>query len=480
MTTSIDSLQDALAAHGQEHVLRYWEELTDDERAALAAQIEEIDLAQMERLIDIWVKNEPKPEHFDAITPVPVVPPVDPSRADAKEALAAGEDALRAGRIGLVVVAGGQGTRLGYDGPKGAYPIGALTERTLFAYHADKIHGLQRRYGVTLPWFVMVSDTNRAETEAYFQQHAFFGLDPADLKFFQQKMVPCVDANGKYMLDSKGVLAMNPNGHGGSLLALIDEGIVAECRSRGIDTLSYFQVDNWAVKVADPYFLGYHLLGQSEFSSKVHRKREARESVGVHCMCDGVPHVIEYSELDIYPKLLETDADGKPVHFAGNPAIHVLDIGFVERVYNEFERFPWHRAHKKIPYIDNNGQRVEPDAPNGYKFETFIFDALQLTERAPVALEILAPGEYTPIKQMDGPNSVTAARASMAAYWSEWLEAAGMTIERDGDGNPVHLVEISPRFALDKAEFVEKTQGVSWPAPGPIFVDGVGTIFQGR
>jgi len=476
MTTSVESLQETLAAHGQESVLRFWDDLTDDERAALADQVAGINFNEMNRLIEKWVKNDPAPEHFDAITPVPVVPPVDPSRADAKEARAAGEDALRAGRIGLVVVAGGQGTRLGYDGPKGAYPIGPLTGRSLFAYHADKIIGLQRRYQTTLPWFVMVSDTNRAETEAFFQQHEYFGLNPADVKFFQQKMVPCVDADGKFMLDAKGSLAMNPNGHGGSLLALVDEGIIADCRRRGIDTLSYFQVDNWAVKVADPYFLGYHLLGKSEFSSKVHRKREVRESVGVHCVCDGVPHVIEYSELDIYPQLLETDAEGKPVHFAGNPAIHVLDIGFVERVYNEFERFPWHRAHKKIPYIDDSGNRIEPDAPNGYKFETFIFDALQLTERDPVALEILAPGEYTPIKQPEGPNSVAAARASMTAYWSGWLEAAGMTIERDADGTPVHTVEISPRFALDKDELVENMAGFTWPKSAPLTIDGDGKV----
>lgn len=476
MPTSIDTLRETLAAHGQDHVLRYWDDLDGPRREHLVAQLADINLDQMDRLIEKWVKNDPPPETFNAITPVPVVPPVDPSRPDAQAAWEAGEEALRAGRIGLVVVAGGQGTRLGYDGPKGAYPIGPLTGWTLFGYHAAKIRGLQRRYNITLPWYIMVSDTNRAATEAFFAEHDFLGLDPAAVRFFQQKMVPCVDANGKFMLDSEGSLAMNPNGHGGSLLALVDEGIVADCKARGIDTLSYFQVDNWAVKVADPYFLGYHLLGNSEFSSKVHRKQEVRESVGVHCVCDGVTHVIEYSELDLYPQLLETDAEGKPVHFAGNPAIHALDIGFVERVYKDFEQFPWHRAHKKIPHLNEQGERVEPDAPNGYKFETFIFDALQLTNRQPVALEILAPGEYTPIKQPEGANSVAAARASMTAYWSKWLEAAGMSIARDADGAPQHPVEISPAFALDQHGFTTKTQGWSWPAPSPISIDEDGTI----
>lgn len=465
-----------LAERGQEHVIRFWNELSEPERNALQAQIQAIDFDLIERLVDTWVRRQPPPEHFDRIEPVPVIPPAHDDRPDAREAWDAGEEALRAGRVGLVLVAGGQGTRLGFDGPKGAYPVGPVSGRTLFAYHADKIRNLERRYGCTLPWYIMVSEANDEETRACFQSNDHFGLKPENVRFFRQGMMPCVDGEGRLMLEDKGRLAMNPNGHGGCIPALIENGIVADAAERGVDTLSYFQVDNWAVKVADPYFIGYHLLGGGEMSSKVHRKEEPRESVGVHCLCDGEYRVIEYSELDIYPQLLETDAEGRLLHFAGNPAIHIISTGFVERVYAHFEDFPWHSAHKKVPYIDEQGLPVDPEAPNGYKFETFVFDALRFIRHRPIALEIPREGEYTPIKQFEGSNSVVAARRSMSRYWGEWLEAAGARVPRDAEGHPAVDIEINPVFASSKAEFLERADGRFGPVDRGLYIDEEGRV----
>jgi len=476
MTLPIESLQDSLERFGQSHVLRHWPDLRDPERRALERQLASVDFALMERLIDTWVRNDPPPETFKKITPVPTIPIADGSRADARQAWAAGEEALRAGRVGLLLVAGGQGTRLGYDGPKGAYPIGPITGRSLFAYHADKIHHAQRRYGCTLPWYIMVSETNRDETEAFFKDHAYFGLHDTDVHFFTQRMVPCVDDRGKFMLDEPGRLAMNPNGHGGVIPAVVENGIAADARDRGVDTLSYFQVDNWALKVVDPYFIGYHVLGNGEMSSKIHRKTEARESVGVHCLCDGEYRTIEYSELDIYPQLLETNEEGKPVYYAGNPAIHIISVGFIEDVFSKFETFPWHRAHKKIPYLDDSGQRVEPEKPNGYKFETFVFDALRFTKHEPIALEIARAGEYTPIKQFSGANSVEAARESQRELWASWLEAAGFAVPRDRSGNVAVQIEISPQFAFSKDEFVERAKGLKVSTQGDVAIGPNGEI----
>ena len=282
-----------LEAHGQSHVMRFWERISSEERAKLLAEIASIDFPLMDRLIETWVLAEPEIEHFTHIAPVPVIPVVEPSRPDAQTALEAGEQALRAGRVGLFLVAGGQGTRLGFDGPKGAYPIGPITGKTIFEYHAEKIHNLQRRYDCTLPWYVMVSDANAESTSRFFIQNNYFGLAASDVKFFRQRMVPCVDEQGKFILEAPHRLAKNPNGHGGSIPAVIENGVASDAHVRGVDTLSYFQVDNWAAKVADPYFIGYHVLRQAEMSSKIHRKRDAREAVGVHCLCDGVYHVIE-------------------------------------------------------------------------------------------------------------------------------------------------------------------------------------------
>lgn len=478
MKASESQLRTTAEAHGQGHVFRFWDELSDAGRENLLADLAEVDFPLMDRLIETWVRQAPAAEQFDRIEPVPCIPVVDPEREDAREALAAGEAALREGRIGLFLVAGGQGTRLGFDGPKGSYPIGALTGKSLFQYHAEKIRNIQRRYGCILPWYIMVSRANGPATRDYFEKHDHFGLNPDDIYFITQHMVPCVDDAGKFMLESKDRLAMNPNGHGGCIQAMVEGGVLVDARKRGIDTLSFFQVDNWAVKVADPYFIGYHLLADAEMSSKNHRKHEPREAVGVHCLCDGVYHVIEYSELDIYPQLLETDADGNVVYYAGNPAIHMLAVDFVQQVYDHFERFPWHRAHKKIPHVDANGQPVSPSEPNGYKFETFVFDALQLTNHPPVALEIEPAGEYTPTKQFEGPNSVLAARESMTNYWAQWLDAAGQPVPRDAHGKAKHAIEISPLFALTQDEFVEKSAGITWPVDGALVIKADGTALS--
>lgn len=467
-----------LETHGQSHLVRFWDELSSEQRAALILDIESIDFALMDRLIAEWVLEDPPAEQFDQIDPVPLIPPADLSRSDAREAWDAGEEALRAGRVGLFLVAGGQGTRLGFPGPKGAYPIGPITGRTLFGYHAEKIRNLQRRYAVRLPWYIMVSDTNETETRAFFEKNQFFGLNKADIYFLRQRMVPCVDLAGKFMLADKHRLATNPNGHGGCLPTMVECGVIEDAQSRGVDTLSYFQVDNWAVRVADPFFVGYHVSRNAEMSSKNHRKNDLRESVGVHCLCDGQYRVIEYSELDIYPQLLETGPNGEITHAAGNPAIHILSTAFVERILDQYDEFPWHRAFKKIPYIDEEGREVKPEAPNGYKFETFIFDALRFVKHPPLCLEIRRRGEYTPIKQYDGSNSVVAARASMNEHWARWIEAAGGRVPREDAGNVAVNIEISPEFALWQDEFVAKVDGMALPSGGDIVVTADGKVLQ--
>lgn len=473
---TFEAARSLLGENGQEHLLRFWSELDEFQRTELLDDISAIDFRLMNRLIETWVRNEPPAEHFKQIDPVPLIPKVEETDVQAREALDVGESALRAGRVGLFLVAGGQGTRLGFPGPKGAYPIGPVTKKTLFHFHAEKIHNLQRRYGCTLPWYIMVSDSNEAATRAFFEENSFFGLMPADIMFIRQRMVPCVDDAGKFMLDEPHRVATNPNGHGGCIPAMVENGVLDNARERGIDTLTYFQVDNWAVKVADPYFIGYHVMRGAEMSSKNHRKDNVREAVGVHCLCDGQYHVIEYSELDIYPQLLEIDAKGNIVHAAGNPAIHILSTGFVQRVYDHYDQFPWHRAHKKIPFINERGERVKPDKPNGYKFETFVFDALRFIRHAPVALEIGRAGEYTPIKQFEGDNSVVAAWDRMNEYWADWLAAAGHNVARDEAGKVAVRMEISPAFALTKREYLDKGASLTLPRDKSFAIEHDGCV----
>ncbi len=462
-----EKLIQSITTAGQEHILNHWDSLDESDQQAFSTQLSAIDFNQVDRLINTWILNEHSGEYFDSITPANVLAPVvDTWESDsAQAAKQAGEDALRAGRVGLVLVAGGQGTRLGYHGPKGAFPIGPVSGRSLFAFHAEKIHGIQRRYGCVLPWYIMVGESNEVATKEFFAEQNFFGLNPDDVVFFKQRMMPCVDEQGKYILNSPSSLAMNPNGHGGCIPALIENGIMDDARKRGIDTFSYFQVDNWATRLADPYFIGYHILKNCELSSKVNRKESLRDPAGVFCTCDGKLRVIEYTELDIFPQLLDVDADGNMVHFASNAAIHVISLDFIQAVYDKYEQFPWHCSHKKIPYINEKGDLITPDGLNGYKFETFIFDALEYAEGENIVLEIPKAGETTPTKQMTGHGSVEEARNDMSRFWGAWVNAAGCTRDLTNV-----VVEISPQFALDEEELVERTQGYEWPAEGPIAI----------
>ncbi len=461
---------------GQGHVFAFWGQLSTEERAGLLAQLDQVDFPLMDRLARQWVLDQPPAEKFKDVIPVPALPVATKSDPAAREAWEAGEEQLRQGRVGIFLVAGGQGTRLGFPGPKGCYPIAPITERTIFQYHAEKISNLERRYSCVIPWYIMVSDTNEAATREYFEANHYFGLSSQAVTFLRQRMVPCMDEKGRFMLEAPGRLAMNPNGHGGCIPAMVENGILDDARKRGVEMLSYFQVDNWAVKVADPYFIGYHALRGAAMSSKVHRKNSPREAVGVHCLCDGVYQVIEYTELDIYPQLLDTDANGQVVYYAGNPAIHILSTDFVQSTYDRFDEFPWHLAHKKIAFLDGAGNLVKPDKPNGYKFETFVFDALRFVNHPPVALEIERIGEYTPTKQFDGDNSVVAARQSMSNLWGGWLEKAGCAVPRNATGDVAVPIEISPAFALDEDEFLACSSGRAWDAAKGLAIDADGAV----
>jgi len=442
-------LRAAAERFGQGHLFAWWDRLDALDRASLLRQIDSVDFDLVQALTDKLVADPRGPAPC-ALEPPPIlrIPRTPAEEASAREDEQQGEELLAEGKAAPLVVAGGQGTRLGFDGPKGAFPIGPLSGKSLFALFAEKILATQERYGKPLHWYVMTSPANDAETRSFFRRHAFFGLEPARVFFFVQGTLPAVDARGKILLSSPCRLALSPDGHGGTLRALAASGALDHMEERGILEISYFQVDNVLVRVLDPRFIGAHARAGAEMSSKVVRKASPEEKVGVIGLRDGKTGVIEYS--DLRPEdMAARGPDGELKYWAGSIAMHMLQAGFVRRLQSAGIRLPFHRADKKVPYVDARGALVSPDKPNGIKFESFIFDALAFA-RNPVTLEVIRREEFSPVKNADGTDSPDSARRDLMELHASWLEAAGARVPRKPDGSLAVKVEISPRVALDR------------------------------
>jgi UDP-N-acetylglucosamine/UDP-N-acetylgalactosamine diphosphorylase len=367
---------------------------------------------------------------------------------------------LAAGEVGVILVAGGSGTRLGYEGPKGTFPIGPVSSASLFQIHVEKIVALGRRYGRPIPLYVMTSPENHAATVTFFDAHDRFGLER--VRFFVQGQMPAVDrATGKVLLASKDHVALSPDGHGGTLAALAAPGpgslpsCLEEMRTQEVRTLFYFQVDNPLVRIAEPSFIGLHREADAELSFKVVERLTPEEKLGVVVMVDGRPQVIEYSDLP--PALAARRVpEGTLELWAGSIAVHILERSFIERLAGD-HRLPFHRADKKVAYVDERGQIVRPVAPNAVKFEQFIFDALPLAERFTM-VETDRAGEFEPLKNAVGPDSPATVHQRMSDQFGNWLEQAGAVVPRRPDGSVPFGIEISPLFALDATELKSKIE----------------------
>lgn len=454
----LNTLRPKLAAAGQDAVLRFANDLDDAGKAKLGKQLAALDPAQMSKLADEYVKNKPVielPKRIEPVKTYPRVPQTDEQKALYAKAEARGKQLLKEGKVGAFLVAGGQGTRLGYDGPKGEYPVTPIKSKPLFQVFAEQLLAHSRDAGKSIPWYVMTSEANDAATRAFFKKNAYFGYAPADVFFFQQGMMPAFAMDGRMLLEQKDSLALSADGHGGSLRALDRTGALADMKKRGVEHLSYFQVDNPIVYCIHPLFLGLHDLTGSEMSSKTVAKAHALEKVGNFVIGDGALQVIEYSDL---PESLakETTADGTPRFNAGSIAIHALRVSFIERLNQGGElKLPWHRAEKKVAYVDDAGKVVKPDKPNAVKLEQFVFDAIPLAKNA-IVYETAREEEFSPVKNAEGSDSPATCRRDQIRRNARWLKAAGTTVPTK-DGEPDATLEISPLFAVSEEHV--KTRG---------------------
>ena len=444
------TLADAVASHGQSHVLRHADALPPADRKALFAQLAAIDLPLISRLVKGGAEAK---TDYAAVKPAPYVALGSPAGA----ARAHGEELLRAGKIAVFTVAGGQGTRLGWRGPKGTYPATVVTGKPLFRVFAEQIAAAEKRYGRSLPWYIMTSPLNSADTRAFFRDNNWFGRNPADTFLFEQGTMPSITFDGKLILETPASLALNPDGHGGAIRALHASGALEDMQARGVEHMSYFQVDNPMVRIADPVFLGLHASGEGssgEMSSKMVAKRDAAEKVGVFCEVGGKTVVIEYS--DMPAELTNSlDAQGKLRFNAGSIAIHAISVAFMQRLTQGDFALPFHRAKKKVPYwCDTQKKTVEPAEPNAIKFEAFVFDALGLAKKS-LVMETSRTEEFAPLKNASGEDSPAWSHQIQSNRNGGWLEKFGVKIPRKPNGDVDARVEIAAETALEADDLAD-------------------------
>ncbi|MDY6913191.1 MAG: UDPGP type 1 family protein [Planctomycetota bacterium] len=478
----LSAVRRMLEAHGQSHLLQFYNELPADEQDRLLAQIASIDFGALDGLIERHVRNRPPAAPAGEIAPAPVVPlkPADPADADRRRAAGElGRQLLAAGKVAAFVVAGGQGTRLGYDGPKGCLEATPVTHKSLFQVFAEQILAASRRAGRPIPWYIMTSPANDSPTRAFFSRHGYFGLGAENVFFLLQGTMPVIGGSGpdaysqwagKCLLAGKGELATGPDGHGGCLKALACSGALEDMAGRGVELISYFQVDNPLARCIDPLFIGLHALAGAEMSAKCLPKRAPDERLGNFCLLDGKVAVIEYSDMPAELACATTSA-GRLQFSAGSIAIHVLSRSFVQRLTAGGQAgLPYHRACKKVPFIDAAGQYVSPDEPNAVKLETFIFDALPLAEQT-LILETRRREEFSPIKNASGQDSLATSLHDQVRRAAVWLEAAGLAVPRDAFGQVAAAIEISPLYA-DSAERLKQkvAPDLSIPAAGSVYL----------
>jgi UDP-N-acetylglucosamine/UDP-N-acetylgalactosamine diphosphorylase len=447
-----EELRQSLTSIGQEGVLRFFDQLNPSEQQQLEQQLADVDLELIVRLTNETEEICQWAELARRAAPPPAFR-LNDSHAPFTFAQARqrGEAALRAGEVGVILVAGGQGTRLGFEHPKGMFPIGPVSRNSIFQILIERVVASSQRYGKPIPLFIMTSPATHDESVAFLNEQRFFGMDPRDVMVFCQGTMPAVDdRTGQLLLAAKSSLALSPDGHGGMLKALEKNGCLQKARERGIRQFSYGQIDNPLVQICHPELIGYHLLAESEMTSQVVEKTDPLDRVGNVVVVDGRMQIIEYSDLpdDVANR---RDEDGSLSVWAGSIAVHVFDVNFLERASQQANVLPFHRAHKKVAYVNDQGDTIKPDQPNATKFERFIFDLLPEARNA-IVVEGRRADVFAPLKNAEGAatDTATATREAMVRLHTHWLAESGVNVAR---GTPV---EISPLWALDAGQVAQR------------------------
>ena len=394
-------LFNVLKEHGQEHIFEAYQKLDDTGKEKLAAQIERIDWSIVEMAGHKELAQERgKLEPLSALE----VTEIEQNKAKYEGIVL---DAIRAGKVGAVLLAGGQGTRLGSDGPKGKYNIGLTKEVFIFERLIRNLLDVTDKAGCFVPLYVMTSDKNHEETTAFFEEKQYFGYPKDFVKFFKQEMAPSVDFQGKLYMESADSLSLSPNGNGGWFYSMAVTGVLKDVKARGVEWLNIFAVDNVLQRIADPVFVGATIDSGCVSGAKVVRKADPEEKIGVLCLEDGRPSIVEYYEMT--EEIINSrEADGELSYNFGVILNYLFRVDQLEEIANQ--KMAVHVVEKKIPYMDEKGELVKPESPNGYKFELLVLDMIHMFPNC-LSYEVVRDYEFAPIKNKTGVDSVESARA---------------------------------------------------------------------
>lgn len=393
-------IKNKLEKYDQMQLLRFYDELDDADKETLLKEIDNIDFD----LISITGKEANQGE----ITPIEALT-LDTIAEKKEPFYEVGIDAIRHCRVACVLLAGGQGTRLGLDGPKGTLNVGFTKELYIFQCLINNLLDVKNQAGEWIPLLIMTSDKNDEATRRFFEEHDYFGYNKEYVFFFVQEMAPSTDFDGKVYLEEKNHISLSPNGNGGWFISLIKAGLLDKIKSMGVEWINVFAVDNVLQRMADPVFVGATILAQKPIGSKVIRKAAPDEKVGVMCYRDSKPSIVEYYELT-EEMMTQKNADGELAYNFGVILNYLFNLAELEKIADK--NLPLHIVDKKIPHIDENGQHIKPEEPNGHKFETLVLDMIEMMDGC-LVFEVERAKEFAPIKNMHGVDSLDSARDMM-------------------------------------------------------------------
>ncbi|KAI9670025.1 MAG: UDP-N-acetylglucosamine pyrophosphorylase [Alyxoria varia] len=448
----------------QDHVFHYYDGLPDSGKASLYEQLVPIDPRHVNELAEKTLKpakpedESKEPPKLDPLPDSASASVMDSKKEDLAKWHDHGMELVSENKVGVVLMAGGQGTRLGSSAPKGCYNIGLPSAKSLFQLQAERIVKLQelaakqsKHEEVVIPWYVMTSGPTKQPTQDFFEKHNYFGLSKQNVLIFEQGILPCISNEGKIIMESKDKVAVAPDGNGGLYQAMVVGSVISDMHKRGIEHIHAYCVDNCLVKMADPTFIGFAASKEVDIATKVVRKRNAKESVGLILQKNGKPDVVEYSEIDNATAEAKDSKSPELLKFrAANIVNHYYSFSFLENIPTWAGKLPHHLARKKIPFINlENDQIVKPDKPNGVKLEQFVFDCFPFLPMDKFAcLEVKREDEFSPLKNAKGTgeDDPDTSRNHILDQGRRWLETAGAVVVSETDQTGV---EVSPLISYE-------------------------------